>query len=1156
MAVLNLILEGIPEAKSIRELAPVITKHNDWITGKKFLLVPYHMIGAQDMESGILGGYVDFIRRYHPDAPIPGVYLAEGLFADAQNLRQRIGDERFFAELNEGASSEGGWGELSNNWDAARFESAIDAPPGNEERSKVISDLVKQFFNSYDVQASSQGEAFVSLDQGLSVISKHAKSLGYDALILFLDELILWLASRATDLSFIHQEGQKLSKLVEAQHADRPIPIISFVARQRDLSELIGDSIPGAERLNFSDALKHWEGRFHRITLEDRNLPAIAEKRVLRCKTKSAREELDAAFEQTAKVRESVMTTLLTREGDREMFRKVYPFSPALVQTLIAVSSVLQRERTALKVMMQLLVDHRDTLTVGDIVPVGDLFDVVAHGDEAFSPEMAIHFNNAKRLYQQKLLPELEKAHGQVEMLEQLEADDPKRVAFRNEDRLIKTLLLSALVPEVESLRSLNAERLANLNHGTIKSPIPGRESQLVLQRFKSWAASVGEIRIGEEANPSISIQLSGVDTETILKQAEREDNRGNRVRLIKDMVYAQLNIQGKDQFEQYQDFIWKNTKRSCAVIFGNIRELSEASLENLDDRWKIVIDYPFDEANHSPKDDWQKCEKFKGKHPEGAKTICWIPTFFSEEASRELGKLLVLEHILTGERFLEYANHLSPQDRATAKSLLESQRSALKQRVLGHIDATYGIARAKESIDKSINFELHEQFVSLQTGLDLRPPVAATLADGLQDLLSQALSHEFPSAPAFEADVSRHRNLQKVYQLVGEAAQTADGRVKVPERDGNDKPRLLMRQIANPLLLGEIVSDGTHFVLGQHWKTHFNKKNAETSGPPQVKKLRQWINEPKAMGLSKMLQNLIILTYAEQTGRSFFRQNIPVDVDLKDVPNECELREQKLPDESQWQTAVARSRSIFNLSISPLRKASTVADLETSVQAKANAALESAQAYVKALQESLEDLNLDNACDRWTTATTTLTLLERLSSAVTDDIVEVLAESAVDTSEAAMAECIKKAGRLAGTLGNTSWDIFQGIVDIQAQKPEAKQILEDLTSAVRSDEHVISLGAQLKQCQSRSVRLLSSLAQRPAPPVSPPPVPSVMKQSTKQASGTSNEPEIVEVSRGTEENLTLEAAKDLLNGLGKDLKPGQNATLNISWIVQESRSS
>src|SRR5262249_57491519 len=147
-------------------------------------------------------------------------------------------------------------------------------------------------------------------------------------------------------------------------------------------------------------------------------------------------------------------------EGDRQMFRKVYPFSPALVQTLIAVSSVLQRERTALKVMRQLLVDQRDCLRVGDLVPVGDLFDVVAHGDEAFSAEMAIHFENAKRLYHYKLLPMLETQHGRVEELEQLPWDNPKRRAFRTDDRLVKTLLLSPLLPGGESFRGLTAPPL------------------------------------------------------------------------------------------------------------------------------------------------------------------------------------------------------------------------------------------------------------------------------------------------------------------------------------------------------------------------------------------------------------------------------------------------------------------------------------------------------------------------------------------------------------------------------------------------------------------------------------------------------------------------------------------------------------------------
>lgn len=45
--------------------------------------------------------------------------------------------------------------------------------------------------------------------------------------------------------------------------------------------------------------------------------------------------------------------------SDAAAFRKLYPFSPALVATLVALSQALQRERTALKVMTELLVDRR-----------------------------------------------------------------------------------------------------------------------------------------------------------------------------------------------------------------------------------------------------------------------------------------------------------------------------------------------------------------------------------------------------------------------------------------------------------------------------------------------------------------------------------------------------------------------------------------------------------------------------------------------------------------------------------------------------------------------------------------------------------------------------------------------------------------------------
>ena len=92
MAILNLLMAGNTQARAIPELADTVACHG-WVQGRKFLMVPYHMVGARDMESAVLGQYADHVCSIHPDAPIPGFYQAEGLFRDASDLRKQIGDE-------------------------------------------------------------------------------------------------------------------------------------------------------------------------------------------------------------------------------------------------------------------------------------------------------------------------------------------------------------------------------------------------------------------------------------------------------------------------------------------------------------------------------------------------------------------------------------------------------------------------------------------------------------------------------------------------------------------------------------------------------------------------------------------------------------------------------------------------------------------------------------------------------------------------------------------------------------------------------------------------------------------------------------------------------------------------------------------------------
>ena len=615
MAVLTLLLRGDTRARSTPELAGAVAKANAWTTGRRFLVVPYHLIGATSMESAILGRYAEHVRAAHPGAPTPGFYQADRLFEDARSLRANMGDDAFFRVLNEkvgtganGSDGGGGWGALGSGWDAAGFDAVLDAPPLDDERLRLVGDLIDAYFSAARALDAADGEHFVPLDGGLAIMSRHARALGYDALILFLDELILWLASHAADSAFVNREGQKVAKLVEAMQADRPIPIVSFIARQRDLRELVGEHLPGAEQLGFADVLNWWEARFDTIMFEDRNLPAIVERRVLRLKSEAAGAELADAFERTARVREEVLSILLTRDGDREMFRQVYPFTPALVQTLIAVSSLLQRERTALKLMLQLLVDQGHRLELGDIIPVGDLFDVIVEGDEPFTQAMRIRFDDAKKLYRTKLLPLLESEHGVTAAeVEKGRVDPGAAASFRNDDRLMKTLLLSALADGVEALRALTPARLAALNHGTVRSPIPGQESQIVLGKCRQWAAQAGRGQgIGRYREPGgLSPDCRSGHGE---HPGEREGSRQLRAigsgRSANSYSRAWALRGGGPTTGYHNPTRFSGVARAarCEILFRNVREMDpKRVLRNSDGQWRIVIDRPFDEHGPHP---------------------------------------------------------------------------------------------------------------------------------------------------------------------------------------------------------------------------------------------------------------------------------------------------------------------------------------------------------------------------------------------------------------------------------------------------------------------------------------------------------------------------------------------------------------------------
>ena len=1174
MAVLHLLLQHNSAVRSIPELAKVCDDHR-WVENKKFMLVPYHMIGARSMESAILGGYVDHVQEHHPGCPLPGVYLADEIFENAKQYRDRLGDEKFFEDLNRKKDEGGGrkdeqdssstqpsalspqpskgWGKLEG-WNAARFEAALQAPPKSKERSQLVGKLVENIFPAFRGIAQGKDEAYVDLDEGLAVISEHAKTLGYDGLILFLDELILWLATHSGDLNFVQTEGNKLAKLVESRKAERPVPIISFVARQRDLRDLIGENVAGMQQLNFSDVLSHWEGRFHTITLEDRNLPVIAQKRVLRPKDDACRAELEQAFEQTAKVRQEIMEVLLTREADRAMFKMVYPFSPALIQALVAVSSALQRERTALKIMLQLLVNRRETLRLGDVIPLGDLWDVVAHGDEAFTDVMRVRFENAKKLYQNRLRPMLEQQHEiDYEVDKQRAAGNEEiegRLArFENDDRIIKSLLLSSLVQGVDALKNMTCTRLAALNHGTIRSRIPGREHQVVAQKLRTWAGICGELRIeGDPANPTVSLELEGVDTDGLIEAARVFDNPGNRQFRLRKMLFESIGIPDSEELFIDYGFQWRGSRRSCEVLFTNVRALPDESLRSRDD-WKLILDFPFDSEGHTPIEDLDRLNKFRDRN-ESHRTMVWLPSFFSTRSQAELGKLVIIDHLLRGGNLDQYAKHMSMQDRETARLLLRNQQSALQSRLIQVVEAAYAIRNEPTpgSLDSAYDMsDVH--FQSLLPSLVLQRPVGATLGEAMEHLLDQALTHQYPKHPKFGQEVKMGKDLKQVLEVCQEAARTQDGRVFVEDKT----LRLKLRNICNPLDLGQMSE--THFVLGPVWKNHFNRMLSQSDQPhPTVADLKRWMDQPEERGLPQEICNLLVLVYADQTNRSFVRYGGNYVPSLDDMPGDLELVEQQLPDVKDWETAVVRVSEVFGHAVSRLLNAGNLAMLASKVKESVASLKGDCESLPDRLQLVLKNLGVSESeideADRVKTARATRKLLLDCNGKEATALVGVIAAAKMETSGTAMGRSLKSASSILECLRNTKWDLFNGVAHLgDERKMQADLLLQDVRSALSTDELALAggLAAKLSEAESRAIRLLTPpkppVVPGPTPPITPPPIappPEPPKKGLKQV-GTGSRSRL-----GHRDSLS--EAQELVQKLQQNPK----LRLTIHWTLEE----
>ncbi|WP_216911117.1 BREX-2 system ATPase PglY [Nocardia noduli] len=1220
MAVLYALLSGNPAARSRTEFDGVVSAH-DWLLsdGKKFLMVPYHMIDAKAMEQRVLGGYVDFVRAKHPEAPIPPVYRTDALFTDLWSLRETMGEQRFLDVLNKGQSGEEDdeWGETVAFWTTEKVDTALTAseshdggalnlvhpstPP--ELRAKLVNDAGTHLLPGFAARAAEDESGFISLDAGLSVIAAHAKSLGYDAVILFLDELILWLASLIHDEKRVAREASKITNFREGGDARRAIPIVSFIARQRDLRELVGEELAGAAESAIQDALNHASGRFDLISLEDRNLPQIAHARLLKPRDDDAAAAMDAAFDKTKRLGPKVWDTLLgsdesTTGADEASFRLSYPFSPAFLDTLVHISAALQRSRTGLKLMGQLLADHRDELRLGDLVPLGDLYSQLTRGgDKPFVADKKVLFDAADKLYKTRLRPYLlstcEVTEDDIDayLHRRDTVTDPKLEGnckkFVGQNRLACTVLLAALAPSVPALRDLTIRRLGALNHGSITTMIPGREEGVIKHVIDEWAARFPEIKsTGTEANPGVRLELSGVDVESVLANAQVNDNPANRLALARDLLAEEFGLDranGRFDADELR-FVWRGSNRVAEVVFGNVSD--EDALPNHDlqpayeGRWRIIIDLPYDEGILSPIEDADRIRRLKAEQGEHhPRTVAWLPSHLTKPRWEDFRRLLVVSKALADPaRFdTQYAQHLNPDNRASAKQLLESQRETLRKRVLATFKQAYGLAERKPD---DVTNELEDLFHPLPDVDGLTVSIGQSMHDAIRGLSGKLLAHQYPEHPNLDPDGTgtavKPADAKIVLAQVKSAAEARDNRAEVPAKD-----RALMRRIAEPLGLGQ--QKEAYFELSKRWADDFRRsaQHAGSTGDLSVISLGDWIDQPQPRGLEPHIANLVIASFAEMDDRIWVRGGVPIDPpDLGRIAAGDALRTQPLPSETDWDTARNRFEVIFGDKPPTLRRGGPVQQFARQINETAGRYRDVAARLVEQLEKHAEFLRLDDSVpgERLALARRSLELLTVLTSggggsAGAKKTVEALAGFDLgEVSADRLATSIKSAEKVISALTHAAW---HNLEQAKLLGPEGATLLDSLRGTARADQRSGDLVEALRAADTKITALTRrrlEQAERQAreeaerraregaahPPVAVTPPQPVSERTTDRADDvdlatpTSNPPldPIAPRSKATSGIYTATAGESIarLHAELSELEP--DATVEITWKV------
>jgi hypothetical protein len=750
MAILGLILQN--NAAVWRKDHPIVAeikaRHNQWLAQHPILVIPVYMLGQDSLQMACYNAANARLQAL--DKPASEFSDAGKVIASFRAEADRYGDMVYdkFAE--------------SKNISRQRFDKMAS---GSQEEQD---DLARYILEYRAPSRSEQKQLYPDkFSDGIAALSRHAKAQGFAGIVFMIDELILYLTGKSGQ--DYQKEFNDLVALTDNSALDRDIPVWVIVAQQRNIADTVPED---ASEKHVREAMEHHKDRFPETTrLADRELVPIIEERVLRVRN-GMEKERERIIAKTFDDLHPETRDILLHDLTQEDFERVYPFHPALIRTLIDVSARLSRERTAIRLLYELLITRHPNLPVGALVPYASLFDVVFQPDSLYSGSRSEELEAVRDTYYQRLEPLLDDAYG----------NEPARA-----DRarvLLKTILLCGLSKSMRN--DITVSRILHLNYQDLRGRTSFGSNQMIANILSDLSNRSELIHFHPNpqnpAGATAHIEIaSGVQLSDVLKRVSATQwqriERFNE--LMRDLLGGKPIHNGV--LTNYKH-TWRGTERPARVQFTNVAELSTNNIRlDNNDEFSLYIDYPFNVSEaFSRADDRKTIQRARSDLPQ-LPIGFWLPGEFTADDLRDLDEYAKMVEIETrpDQYLAEYGR---------------TQRDELLSKIIGQ-------KRTKSQT-------LRSRLLQLYKGDDARvdfliPAITPSLdATKLEDVLKRigdaVFDHLYPHHPRFVTTLNQ-RALHSL--LEGFLVPAASGSGSVPRSNDLDG---ILRRLGQPLELAE----------------------------------------------------------------------------------------------------------------------------------------------------------------------------------------------------------------------------------------------------------------------------------------------------------------------------------------------------------------